>query len=121
MNWEQVSRLGTADLGRLSESLAVDFLRRQGHRIVERNRKSGTGEIDVVAMIDSTRTAVEVRSIRLRPSAPWPPPRSVDAFDPEKAKQVVRLARLIGCSRVDLIAVGFHPGGCDLHWVPEVG
>ena len=120
MNWDRVSRLGTSELGKLGEALAVGFLLRRGHRIVERNRECGSGEIDIVAVIESIRTAVEVRSIRLRPGAPWPPAQPLDAFDPDKSKQVVRLARSIGCPRIDLIAVGFHPNGCDLHWVPEI-
>jgi putative endonuclease len=107
--------------GRLAEDLAVDLLVRNGARIIKRNVKVKTGEVDVVAEIDQTRVAVEVRSVTTDRRGPLPPAHPLDAFDDSKARQVRRLASLLGCSRVDLVAVRFHRGGADLHWIRNIG
>ena len=110
------------NIGRLAEDLAVDLLIRRGARIVARNVKVKTGEVDVVAEIDHTRVVVEVRSVTTpNHQGPLPPAHPLDAFDDHKARQVRRLASLLRCSRVDLVAVRFHRGGADLHWVRNVG
>ena len=109
-------------IGRLAEDLAVDLLVRSGARIVARNVRVKTGEADVVAEIDHQKVVVEVRSVTT-PDRPGrlPPAHPLDAFDESKARQVRRLASLLGCSRVDLVAVRFHPAGADLHWIRNVG
>jgi putative endonuclease len=109
-------------IGRLAEDLAVDFLVRNGVRIVARNVKVKTGEVDVVAKIDHTRVVVEVRSVTTHDHhGSLPSAHPLDAFDDSKARQVRRLASLLGCSRVDLVAVRFHRAGADLHWVKNIG
>ena len=110
------------NIGRLAEDLAVDLLVRSGARIVARNLKVKTGEVDVVAEIDHTRVVVEVRSVTTPDhQGRLPPAHPLDAFDDSKARQVRRLASLLGCNRVDLVAVRFHRTGADLHWVSNVG
>jgi putative endonuclease len=109
-------------IGRLAEDLAVDLLIRSGARIVARNVKVKTGEVDVVAEIDHKRVVVEVRSVTTpNRQGPQPPAHPLDAFDDSKARQVRRLASLLGCGRVDLVAVRFHRAGADLHWIRNIG
>ncbi len=109
-------------IGRLAEDLAVDLLVRNGVRIIKRNVKLKTGEVDVVAEIDHTKAVVEVRSVTTpNLPGPRPAPHPLDAFDDSKARQVRRLASLLGCGRVDLVAVRFHRSGADLHWIKNIG
>lgn len=48
--------------GALGEKLAVDYLKKQHYRIIERNFKKGYGEIDIVAVDDKTLVFVEVKT-----------------------------------------------------------
>lgn len=106
-------------IGAAAENLAVRFLERQGHTVLERNVKVGRGEIDILAKIDGERAVVEVRSrwvVGKRGS-----PDALEAFDAAKAQQVKKLAASpqARTSRVDLIAVRFHGRRVELHWVPR--
>jgi putative endonuclease len=49
-------------LGRLGESLAANYLRRKGYRIIGRNYKSKIGELDLIAAKDQTLVFVEVKT-----------------------------------------------------------
>lgn len=48
-------------LGRLGENKAVDFLKKKGFRLLERNYRCKLGEIDIIAMKGETLVFVEVR------------------------------------------------------------
>lgn len=50
------------DFGTLGEDLAVDYLRRKGYVLVERNWRSGHKEIDIVARQGDTLVFVEVKA-----------------------------------------------------------
>src|SRR5215510_3003040 len=52
----------TIAAGATAEARAVDLLLRHGYRIVERNFRCKTGELDIVARDGSTLVFVEVRS-----------------------------------------------------------
>ena len=49
-------------LGKAGESLAVDYLRRNGFTIIERNWRCPSGEIDIVARDGATTVFVEVKT-----------------------------------------------------------
>ena len=49
-------------LGSHGEDLAVEFLKRQGYRILQRNFKLKFGEIDIVAQEGDTVCFIEVRT-----------------------------------------------------------
>ncbi len=117
VNWLGCSHLSTAELGRLGEDEAARFLSRRHVEIIARNVLVEKGELDLIARVDGKRTAVEVRSVRRNGASSVVP---LDAFDSVKAMQVRKLAAAARCRRVDLICVSFHPGGMDLHWVPEI-
>jgi len=82
--------------------------------VLSRNVIVGRGEIDILAVIDGTRSVVEVRSVR-QGQEPVDP---LGAFDERKSRQVRYLAGRLGAGRVDLVTVSFSPGGVDLHWLP---
>jgi putative endonuclease len=88
-------------LGAMGEALAVDHLTKMGLRIVTRNWRCRYGELDVIAVDESTRTLVfvEVKT------------RTGDGFGGlEHAvtpRKVARLRRL----------VGLWLAGQDEHWV----
>lgn len=50
------------ELGQEGERLAVEYLRRQGYRILETNYRNRLGEIDVVARDRGTLCFVEVKT-----------------------------------------------------------
>jgi Holliday junction resolvase-like predicted endonuclease len=105
----------------MAETIAVGFLVSRGVVIVDRNRRVGRGEVDILAIAEGERTVVEVRSVNADPDrGPLPPPHPLDAFDRAKAQQVRRLANALRCPRVDLVAVRIHRSGVDLHWVKRV-
>ena len=101
----------------MGEALAVELLVKHRVTVISRNVQIGPGEIDVLALIDGTRSVVEVRSIR-QGSQPVDP---LMAFDPEKARRVHALAGRLRAGRVDLITASFSPVGVDLHWLPWAG
>ena len=50
--------------GKLGEDIAVDYLKNEGYRIIERNYRCVFGEIDIVATDRNVIVFVEVRSRR---------------------------------------------------------
>lgn len=50
------------DLGNRGETLAVKFLKRQGYKILERNFRLKSGEIDIVAKDGNNIVFVEVKT-----------------------------------------------------------
>lgn len=78
-------------LGRRAEQLVADRLRSRGWRIVERNSRTRTGELDLIALEGSTLVFVEVKAGRagtaLGPEAP------AHAVGPRKRARLRRLAR----------------------------
>ncbi len=50
------------DFGTLGEDIAVDYLRRKGYVLLERNWRSGHREIDIVARQGDTIVFVEVKA-----------------------------------------------------------
>lgn len=50
------------DFGTLGEDIAVDFLRRKGYILLDRNWRSGHKEIDIVARQGDTVVFVEVKA-----------------------------------------------------------
>lgn len=51
-------------LGRWGERLAALYLQRRGYRILERNQRSASGEIDIIAQDGAFLVFVEVRTRR---------------------------------------------------------
>lgn len=49
-------------LGERGEGVAVKFLKDKGYRIIERNYKTGIGEIDIIAFEGDTLVFIEVKT-----------------------------------------------------------
>ena len=97
--------------GNEGESLAAEYLRTHGFRIVERNYRFQRGEIDIVAEEGPELVFIEVKA---RYSRTFGPPE--DAVTPQKQKQLLSVAegylfehRIDGkpC-RFDVVAIEFH-------------
>jgi putative endonuclease len=78
-------------LGRRAERLVAERLRRQGWRIVARNVRTASGEIDLIALEGSTLVFVEVKAGRA--GARSGPERPALAVGPRKQLKLRRLAR----------------------------
>jgi putative endonuclease len=50
------------DLGKKGENASVEFLKRQGYKIIERNYRCSLGEIDVIAKDKDVLCFVEVKT-----------------------------------------------------------
>lgn len=50
------------ELGKKGEQLAVDFLQKKGYEILERNYRYQKAEIDIIARLNDTLCAVEVKT-----------------------------------------------------------
>lgn len=75
-------------LGRQGEELAVQFLRRKGYAIIERNAWQGRYEIDIVARKGDTIVFAEVRTQR-----PGNPVAPEDTVGPVKQRHIRQAAR----------------------------
>ena len=49
-------------LGSKGEDLAIQFLKKKGYRIIDRNYKTSVGEIDIIARDGNTIVFVEVKT-----------------------------------------------------------
>ena len=98
----------TIEMGSAAESLAVSLLVQRGYRIVERNFRCPSGELDVVARDGEVLVFVEVRS---RSDAQHGD--AAETVDRRKQRQVARVAmHYIGLrdpqfrsSRFDVVAI----------------
>ncbi len=98
----------TIEVGASAEHLAAELLVQRGYRIVERNFRCGSGELDIVARDGEVLCFIEVRS---RSNADHG--HAVEAVDRKKQRQVARVAmHYIGLrnpqfdrSRFDVVAV----------------
>ena len=50
------------EVGAIGEKLAVDFLKKRGYKILQRNYRCREGEIDIIAQKDEFLVFVEVRT-----------------------------------------------------------
>jgi putative endonuclease len=105
-------------LGRRAEQLVARRLERAGWRIVDRNVRTRTGEIDLIALDGDRLVFVEVKAGRVGASAG--PERPAHAVGRRKQLQIRRLAREwlaegrtpsgVAGYRFDVVGVRF---GCD--------
>jgi len=101
-------------LGRLGERLAAARLEERGYRILERNFRCRSGEIDLVTEEGSDLVFVEVKT--RRGTARGLPEEAVDRRKARKLQEVafsyLDLHELPDCSwRIDVVAVQFSTTG----------
>ena len=80
---------GNKRIGRQGEDLAVDFLKKNGYQILEKNFRTKLGEIDIIAQDRDTISFVEVKS---RTDATLGSP--LEAITPFKIKKLSQVALL---------------------------
>lgn len=75
-------------LGQQGEDAAARYLKRQGYRILERNRYLGRNEIDIIAQEGDTIAFVEVRTRRVLDDVP-----PEDTVGPTKQQSLRKAAK----------------------------
>ena len=99
-------------LGQWGEDLAARELRRRGYDVLERNRRVGRGEVDLVARHGRTVVLVEVKTRRTGAFG-----EARDAIATAKARRLValghRYAQSAGATdwRIDVVAIDVAPDG----------
>lgn len=94
--------------GKLGEDIAVEYLKKQGFKIIDRNFRIRGGEIDIVAIDGETLAFIEVKT---RSSSEFGTP--LEAITPWKLRALIRSAefykikhpRLPEAMRIDAVAV----------------
>ena len=110
------------DKGRLSETIAAEFLTAQGLKVVARNVRCPLGEIDLIALQGNTHVFVEVKS-RFGSGRGLPQ----EAVTRAKQRRITRLAqwyikqhRLYQQSaRFDVVAITWHGNEPHIQWIPN--
>ena len=101
-----------AALGRWGEDLAARELRRRGYEVLERNRRVGRGEVDLVARHGGAVVLVEVKTRRTGAFG-----EAREAISAAKARRLValgrRYAQTAGATdwRIDVVAIDIAPDG----------
>jgi len=110
-----------ASLGRWGEDLALDFLKTQGLKILERNFRCPAGEIDIIARSDRQIIFVEVKT---RKSEIFGTPQ--EAVNQRKQTQIIRVAQWYLEQnpanlqpRFDVLAIRTGEGKPDLEHIPD--
>lgn len=100
------------EVGILGEKIAVDYLSKQGYRVLETNFRCREGEIDIVAKKDDFLVFVEVRTRR---STSFVTPE--ESVTPSKIERLITLGQtyieshqdLPPSWRIDVVAVELTP------------
>ena len=99
--------------GKVGEDAGVEWLRRHGYRIVDRNVANKVGELDVVARDGETLCFVEIKARSNRLYGP-----AIAAITAQKKRRIARAAALYltqhptdGPCRFDVLAMDLGDGG----------
>jgi putative endonuclease len=79
--------MNTKQLGDKGESLVGDYLEKEGFRIIARNYRKRSGEIDLIALRDDLVVFVEVKA------------RTHSSFDLSEVVGPAKQKRIIACAR----------------------
>ena len=102
------------ELGQIAEEHAARYLRSQGYRVIERNYRAATGEIDLIAEHDGAVVFIEVKSRSTHDVA-----QARDSVTSSKQRRIARtaaawLAAKGGrerMTRFDVVEVAITPEG----------
>ncbi len=72
--------------GRAAEDVACQYLEQQGYRILERNRRLGRGELDMIALFEDIVVFIEVKAHQKRTS-------SLEAMHQNKQQRMISAAQ----------------------------
>jgi putative endonuclease len=93
------------DIGALGETVAAEYLKRHGMRIMARNVARKTGEIDVIARKGSTLHFVEVKSIVC---TEFPSDSSHDVYDPSVNLHEAKIRKVARTSEWYVANIGWE-------------
>lgn len=82
----------TVTIGRLGEDAAVEFLKKNGYTVIERNYRAGRNEIDIIASDKSYIVFVEVKARTYKNEEYMPYGRPSAAVDRDKKQRTVAAA-----------------------------
>lgn len=118
----QIKRLHNRRVGQWGEQIAADFLVGRGYQILERNARTQSGELDIVALHDGL-VFVEVKT-RTRVVDGYPE----DALTPKKVEHLLNAAQdyleahpdLPDEWKIEVVAVNGRPGSFQIELFDEV-
>ncbi|MCJ7547147.1 MAG: YraN family protein [Deltaproteobacteria bacterium] len=110
-------------LGSRGEDLAVQYLKKRGFKVIERNYRCSVGEIDLIAREKNTLVFVEIKA---RSSFEYGLPQ--DAVDRFKQKKLIEVARSYMAehhlkddiiARFDVVAIHLTPTGPAIELIKD--
>ena len=102
------------------EALACSFLKRKGHKILERNFRRKYGEVDIISRQGRLIWFVEVKARKNKSKYP-----GYEAVDKKKAERLKRVIvpyakNFPGCSfRVGIVSIEFFAQGEIYEFIPD--
>lgn len=120
------------DIGNWGESVAAEYLRRRGFRILGRNIAFKTGELDIVAQKGRVIHIVEVKTLRC---SEFPKPGQY-RYDPADNLSIYKLRKVQRTAEWNLARIGWegewqidaalvwlraHDGVAQVRYLPQVG
>jgi putative endonuclease len=110
-------------LGSKGEDLAVQYLKKKGFKVIERNYHCSAGEIDLIAREKNTLVFVEIKT---RSSSDFGLPQ--DAVDRFKQRKMIETARYYLAehhltedipARFDVVAIHLTPDGPHIELIKD--
>ena len=106
----KIKETGNIPVGQQGETLACQYLARQGYRLIARNYRTRLGEIDIIAEERGTLVFVEVKTRRGHQCG-----HPFEAVTPAKCRQISKVAlqylaetgREGHSARFDVVAISF--------------
>ncbi len=115
------SKRSKSSKGQAAEDRALEFLRREGLRLIERNYRSRYGEIDLIMEDGRDLAFVEVR-LRTNPRFGG----ALESVDRRKQAKLLATAayflqqrRLNRPARFDVVALAPSPDGLAIEWIKD--
>ena len=93
----------TVEIGRLGEAYAAKFLKKNGYRILEKNKHESHNEIDLIVTDKDYLVFVEVKARSVSEDFHLPYGSPASAVDRQKQRRTVRAAQtyLMSCRKKD--------------------
>lgn len=109
------------DLGQLGEDLAVEFLEKNGYKILDRNWRFQKAEIDIIAQKNSILAVVEVKtrsSIEFGLPQDFVKPKKIQLLVKAVNEYVVRKDLDVNV-RFDIIAIHYTKNNIEIEHIEE--
>ncbi|NLO97361.1 MAG: YraN family protein [Peptococcaceae bacterium] len=117
--------LNKRELGKLGENLAVEYLQREGLKVIVRNYRCPKGEMDIIAWDGDCLVFVEVRS---RTSSYRGTAEESVVFSKLKRLKAIAIYYLMEQNikpwpilRFDMVAINFSDQEPQINWLRNIG